>query len=156
MQIRRAHPEDYEQMLGLNAELHQFHVIGTQGFFKPFEPEMFSPEFYQRWLENPAAHLLVAEEGGELVGYLYAEVRELPETPIRYAQRYIEVEELGVTEKFRSQGVGEQLYRELEKIAFDLGLKRISLSVWAFNRRAEAFYERLGFEQAQLRLWKSL
>lgn len=111
MQIRAAQAEDYEQMLKLYEELHTFHVVGIPNYFKPFEPEMYNLEFFTEWLQNPAKYLFVAEEAGELLGYLYSEVKDLPENSIRYSQRFIEVEELGVTEASRSRGVGEQLYK---------------------------------------------
>ncbi len=47
----------------------------------------------------------------------------------------------------QGRGLGKQMMRILERVARDMGAKRIELGVFSFNRRAQGFYDALGYEE---------
>jgi len=56
------------------------------------------------------------------------------------------MESLFVREDFRKMGIGTMLYTHAADKAKELGIVRIELSVWAFNKSANSFYEKIGFQ----------
>jgi GNAT superfamily N-acetyltransferase len=56
---------------------------------------------------------------------------------------YLYLEDLIVTETYRSQGIGEWLFHALTEQAAQTGMKLIKWQVLDWNTRARAFYERL-------------
>jgi len=56
----------------------------------------------------------------------------------------VHLEDLIVTEKMRSKGVGEALYLEVMKYAKSKGVKRVQWEVLGWNEGAINFYERTG------------
>ena len=76
--------------------------------------------------------------------WLEAEIKT-PATPYRPARHYLEVDEIGVDESVRRQGVGRKMFEEIRCIAMKKGFKRIELNMWDFNEAALKFYEAIGF-----------
>lgn len=52
---------------------------------------------------------------------------------------------LAVAREHRGRGYGEQLIREARALAESEGIRRLELSVWAFNTAALGFFARQGF-----------
>jgi len=50
-----------------------------------------------------------------------------------------------VAEGWRSQGIGHALMQQAETWAKERGITEVELSVWEFNQRALALYEKLGY-----------
>jgi shikimate dehydrogenase len=86
------------------------------------------------------------------VGYVFTQVIERPENPYTYAMRYLLVDQISVNADQRSKGYGEALMQVVFEQAKSLGITRVVLGVWAFNQRAIAFYERLGFTPRDIRM----
>jgi len=77
------------------------------------------------------------------------------ETPIGYAifypnfasfrgQRGLYLEDIYVQDKYRGQGVGEAMIREVARIGASRGFERLDLLVLDWNAPALKFYEKLG------------
>jgi GNAT superfamily N-acetyltransferase len=95
--------------------------------------------------------VFVAEDDGTVVGF--ASVRERDHfTGLRLAY----VGELAVAESSEGRGVGRALMAATESWARERGLARILLETGAANGGARAFYARLGFEESEVTLSKSL
>lgn len=99
-----------------------------------------SDAFYREWIgDGPDLHPIVADEGGRLVGQIVLH---------RGAGRRAHVAgvALAVRDEACGRGVGTALLAAACGLADDwLGLRRLSLEVYADNRRAIALYERFGF-----------
>lgn len=65
--------------------------------------------------------------------------------PLHPADWYLS--HLAVLPRFRGQGTGEVLLREVSHRAYKRGLERITLDVEMENRTAQKFYRKLGFHQ---------
>lgn len=96
---------------------------------------------------------LIAEKAnGEPLGYVHAEAATDSVTlePCGY------VTVLALTKEAEGQGVADRLMTGVEGWAGDMGFRLLGLDVFANNRRARAFYRRLGYQEDSLRLTKPL
>ena len=132
--IRNAVAGDVPVILSLIRELADFErltheVIATEA---SLQSELFC--------EQPAAHVVIAQLGEEVVGFaLYFQ-----NFSTFLGKRGIYLEDLYVRPKFRGQGYGEQLLRHLARICVDRGYGRLEWSVLDWNQRAIDFYKSLG------------
>jgi GNAT superfamily N-acetyltransferase len=94
-------------------------------------------------LRDGDAVLLVAEEGGQLVGFGAARVLRRP--PIFAETARGEIEALFVREDARRVGTGRVLAERLLAWLAARGLARAALQVAAGNREGQRFWRALGF-----------
>lgn len=66
------------------------------------------------------------------------------------------VSNLFVDSRFRGKGVGKLLMSHIEEVAKNLKAKTISLNVFGKNKKADSFYESLGFENFTLIKFKNI
>jgi ribosomal protein S18 acetylase RimI-like enzyme len=102
----------------------------------------FNVKTYLRdgWGKNPAFKGLVAEIGGQPVGYLLYCFGYDTDRAIRL----VNMLDLYVKEEYRRQGVGQALMARVSKIAAKAGAKRLFWSVYAHNTNAQGFYRHVG------------
>lgn len=141
--IREAGPEDLDRAEALVREA-----------YAEFRPE-FTEEIWQKWLDNvsravhsPQGLLLLAEVAGELAGvvkfYPDARLSGLGKWPAGAASMRV----LAVAPRFRGQGVGRRLVKEVLRRARALGIGSIYLYTGEFMHHARRLYESLGFVRA--------
>lgn len=131
--IRKAVEKDMNAVIKLIGELadfeHGLHEVTMT------EDELIRHGFG----ENPLFHCLVAESEGNILG-----------TAIYYFSfstwngKSLYLEDLIVTRKERSKGVGKGLMKEVIKIARDTGCNRCSWQVLEWNMDARDFYKKIG------------
>ena len=90
--------------------------------------------------ERRYAETLIAEEGGEPVGFALF----FHNFSTFLAQPGIYLEDLFVVPEQRGRGVGRALLERLARVAVDRGCGRLEWAVLDWNRDAITFYERLG------------
>ncbi len=94
----------------------------------------------QACLANPAHRILVAEWGGEVVGYLHLE-----EYDVLYAGHMVNVLGIAVSSAWRRQGVGRALLSAGEAWARSKGAVAVRLVSGEARKGAHAFYQNLGY-----------
>ena len=104
--------------------------------------------------ESPAI-TLVAELGGEIVGFLDAQI-QLPFDPMLRRTPYCFIADVAVAATHRGHGVGEQLMQVVETWAREQHAGFVSLIYNTGNSRVTAFYSRLGFAPVSVGLMKPL
>jgi ribosomal protein S18 acetylase RimI-like enzyme len=108
---------------------------------------------YEELLAKPDTVLLLARDGGELVGYGLAHVMPLAETWIGdtwvTGERIGEIESLSVLPEHRGKGIGTQLLDRLEQA---LPVEDLILGVLPGNDAAIRMYERRGYRPTWLYL----
>lgn len=144
MNIRFAKESDLQRVNELRAQVSELHAAG--------KPEVFRPGFCTELQEHvytlhaaPGHAILVAEGEKGIVGFACTKLVDRPGSPYRLPQRYLDVDEFGVDECVRRQGVGRALFEAVREYAKSLGVSRIELNMWEFNQEALAFYEAIGF-----------
>lgn len=105
---------------------------------------------------HTAAITLVADLGGEIVGFVDARLWRSPDAMHRDLT-YCHVVEIAVSSRHQSQGIGARLLRAAEDWGRTQGAEFASLEYLAANTRAGAFYERrMGYRAASITAIKRL
>jgi GNAT superfamily N-acetyltransferase len=86
---------------------------------------------------------------GEITGYLVGYT--MPVTDLRPV-KIAELESMFVREDARGQGIGKRLVEAFIKWSLQEGAQRASVTAYAANGKAIAFYKRLGFEPRNVSL----
>lgn len=120
------------------------------------------PFLYRTWDPYEVAYLfssetdlsLVAEAGGEVVGFCLSTTIEKPNKPWRYGYLIWQ----GVAQGFRSRGVGRKLVVELLKRMKAKKVRFMLVDTEETNTKAIEFYSNMGFEirHRQAWMWKNL
>lgn len=137
--IRAANPSDAAAFLALKS------TLDSETDLMMFEPgeRVTTVEQKRAGLAALASRanstILVAEEGGELAGYVQADGGEYRRN--RHSAHII----IGVRLASAGQGLGTRLLEALDAWAREHGLARLELTVQAHNRAAIALYRKLGF-----------
>jgi ribosomal protein S18 acetylase RimI-like enzyme len=158
--IWRATAEDADAITSVYLESAQHHAT--------IDPERYtipSREFISERYRNGRQYqadadsvvvTLVAESGGEIVGFVDARLDRSPD-PMHKDLIYCHIIEIAVAERKRSQGIGEQLLRAAEDWGREHRAQLASLEYNAANTRAAAFYQqRMGFRVASITAIKRL
>ena len=130
--IRKAIPEDEQRIRELFIEM-------LQTIYHTEEVEGYESGYLDRYWTNGENELFVAEDN-EVVAYLAVEVHREDEMD------YVYLDDLSVTEKYRSQGIGSALIHEAEAYAQEIGIQHILFHVEKSNTDAFRLYERLGYK----------
>lgn len=150
MDIRPMTLDDYPAVVVLELEVQAIHVEGAPRVHIPFG--VTSLESYREILADPANAVVLAIQDGEVVGYVHYELIDRPQGEWTYAQRVVHVHSLTIKQEHRRRGYGERLMDYVNDAARDLKATHVTLEVWAFNKPAHTFYERLGFEPTQINM----
>jgi GNAT superfamily N-acetyltransferase len=124
-------------------EVQAVHVAGRADIFKPGGTEN-ADETRER-MRLPDNFMWVAMLDSSVVGYAYGRVSVEPANRWKFAARTFILDLMGVKEGLRGQGIGRALWQAVRAVAMAEGAERVVLNVWAFNRDAREFYDRLGF-----------
>ena len=137
MKIREATREDASAVGALVKEFCTYlQSLGDDTNFQ------FNAETYMRdgFGDEPAFKGLVAENHGEIVGYLLYHFGYY----VDIATRIVHIVDLYVRPDCRCQGIGSALMERTGEICVKAGGKRLFWSVYSPNRDAFRFYKRLG------------
>jgi len=88
-------------------------------------------------VRNRSTNVVVARSGNRIAGFGI----------MRYRDDDAHLDLLGVDPEFRSEGIGRDLVRWLEKPALLGGISKVILEVRRANLGAQAFYDRLGYRK---------
>ncbi|MCA9909674.1 MAG: GNAT family N-acetyltransferase [Anaerolineae bacterium] len=146
MNIRRATIDDAALVATLNLAVHEVHVQGRPDRFKPLAVTDEFVALVRERLADETTYVFIGEVDGAAAAYALVMHYRRPEDAFAYEVNFLHIDQMSVNPKYRGQGYGEQMMNYVRDFARSLGVHRISLSVWAFNERAIAFYERCGFK----------
>lgn len=139
-----AKEEELERVNEIRKMVNDVHVKGRPDIFKGGFEENLRDYIYEIWsAENK--DIIVAERDGVICGFACIQIVDKPENPFMNARRYIDVDEFGVDERFRRQGVATELIGFIREDAKRRGIDKVELNMWEFNEGALAFYEAVGF-----------
>jgi len=155
LSIRPATRLDYPSICEIFAEGETFHAAALPDVFRVGDGPIHTEEFVFQAIEDEDVTLLVADEGGEVVGVVHVVVRRSPDFSSLVPRCYANVESLVVGAGFRRRGIGRALMEEAHHWAAGKGLPGIELTVWEFNKGAIALYEELGYTTAHRKMWRS-
>jgi len=152
MVIRRAAPGDASALGRLGAALMRTHyAFDARRFLAPEEGvEAGYAGFLQAQAKDDESLVLVAEQDGTVVGYVYAAIEPLSWKDLRDECGY--VHDLLVTEAARGAGVGEALLNRAIEWLRERGMPRVVLGTAARNETARRLFERRGFRPTMIEM----
>lgn len=138
--IREIRVDDAEKFINLVKE------VESKSDFMLMEAEerKTTPEQQQKQLEQfeqqDNSTIFVAEEKGELVGYLFAIGGTVKRT--KHSAYLV----IGILQEYRGKGIGSKLFDNVTKWAPKHNVSRLELTVVTENKAGVALYKKLGFE----------
>lgn len=154
MVVRPATPDDLKTIQDLNHQLfeHDSEWISHLVMDWPYDPQT-GQAYFKDVTERPDAACFVAEDNGEVVGYLAGSLKKAES----YRKvKMAELENMFVKEAYRHQGIGKQLASKFKQWCKEQGVQKILVIASAPNEQAIQFYKSIGFEPYSLELEMSL
>jgi GNAT superfamily N-acetyltransferase len=147
--IRTAGRADLDDVVALSVALFAEDAGQRDPYTDLGWPAREGREYFGGLLGGPATRCWLAEVDGTVAGSLVGRInRDTTVRPVRVA----ELESMFVRPEYRSAGVGAALVAEFFEWARGRGAKRASVTAYAGNDRALAFYVRNGFSPKSVQL----
>ena len=154
--IRPATAADRASLGRLGALLVQEHFAFDPRRF--LAPNTRTPALYAAFLlsqlEEPRAVLMVADRGGDAIGYAYGAVEGYDYMALRGPAAVLH--DLIVAPEWRGQGVGRALLEATITALTVQGAPRVVLATAERNQSAQRFFERMGFRRTMVELTREL
>lgn len=118
-------------------DIDQICSIEQEVFPTPWSAEAF----YNELMNNHFAHYIVIESDEKVIGYggMWTIMDEAHVTNIAILKAY------------QGKKLGEQLLTKMQQLAYDQGIRRMTLEVRVSNLVAQRLYEKLGFYSVGVR-----
>src|SRR3989338_9771017 len=146
MTIRQARRNEISLLQKLNDEV----FAGAKGFdddqIENWTYSENGKNYYAKLLKNPDVCCLIAEDGGNAIGYVAAS----PKVDIYRKSKILELENIGVIPKYRSKGVGAEMVQKLFVWAKEKGFQKVYTAAYFGNTKAIGFYKKSGFKEIDL------
>lgn len=142
--IRKAQPEDIPAILRLLEQVRAVHHAARPDLFRKTGTKYSAGDLSQmlNHTDNP---VFVAEENGELTGYVMCQIRQA-DGAAQQPVKTLYVDDLCVSGKHRGRGIGRQLMEHAREYAREKSCHNLTLHVWEGNPAARAFYDSMGME----------
>lgn len=161
MKIRRATFKDLEGVWEIEKQSRKHHARISNPKFKLLNKSKTERKERINFINDLKKELkdrkiifLVAEIGEDIAGWVWSKLgiwRWSDKPP-----KMLWVEDIGVLERYRNQGVAQKLFNEIEKNAKRKGIKYCRLTVWSKNKPAYDFYRKNKFEDFAIEMVKKL
>ncbi len=106
-------------------------------------------------LQDADSPIFIAEEDGDVLGYCFCQLRNVPENAVFKPRKELYIDDLCVDEGCRGRGIAGALYRHAEGFAKAQGCGYVTLNVWCGNSAME-FYEHMGLRPRNVTMERAL
>ena len=145
MRTRPATTDDLDILAELCADVQAIHAKAYPDLFKPASPSQLRP--YMEWVfARDNAYIFIVEEDNVALGYVYAQYLDLVESPFKYAEKRVHIDQISVKPSYQGRGIGDLLMQAVVDLAKEKGARRVTLDSWDFNVKAHGFFKKHGFE----------
>lgn len=153
--VRDCRLRDAEQVARLWKETIDCHArISRADFALVRDAERRWLGYCRRTLRRKNVKMLVAENDGEVIGYLIGDVRERPD--VFRTRRFGFINEAGVTERQRGRGVGKMLVSAYLEWARRKKANYVNIFVDVENVTGLGFWKKRGFKTVMVRQTRML
>jgi RimJ/RimL family protein N-acetyltransferase len=140
MRVREVEPEEAEAFINLIKQVEtESHFMLMEAGERKTTPEQ-QRQHIERIGQLSNSVIFVAEEEGQLVGYLMALGGNVKKT------KHTAYLVIGIKEQYRGQGLGTALFQRIEEWANTKSILRLELTVVTKNEAGVALYTKMGFE----------
>ena len=150
--VRPATHEDYERLLEIYRQVDELHRRHHPEVFRQPDGPPRTFDYYCSLLEDMHTGIFVAEEGGDLAGFIHVAIRDAAPIPILRPRRYAVIDGIGVRSDRQNRGVGSALMAKAHTWAAAMGATAMQLNVYAFNEQALTFYRKLGYRTVSYKM----
>ena len=123
-------------------QVHECHVKWRPDIFEHTDSIIDKEELEEKILKQ---EIFVAKIDGKIVGYILLSSKEGKKNGYKY-RKQLEIEAMGVDEKYRNQGIGFKLLEFVKCFAKENKFTDIRLTVNEENENAIHLYEKVGFK----------
>jgi ribosomal protein S18 acetylase RimI-like enzyme len=159
--IRDYEDTDKEELLQLYKKFGEY-FVGIDDLKITTAADNYAEFYFQQLIKdtsNKLSKILVVEvKNKKLIGFAAGNIHKLtPETdPGSIPLTKGRILELFIEEKYRGNGIGKKLMMRLQEFFMEKGCKIVNVEVFAPNRLAYQFYNKLGFVDRNYDLIKKL
>ena len=139
--IVKATQQDIPEVAKLSIEMLKYHNTLMDNYFTIYPYEKYVENFQQKLKDGQ--YILVAKIDNKIVGFLSAKFKKTPW--YKYANACM-IDEVSVSEKCRSCGIGTALIKKILSVCKKKKIEEVKLDIYNVNTGAKRLYERLGFE----------
>ena len=144
MQIREAKIKDIEQIVIILEQISKIHYEKRPDIFKKKSKNEIRKNAIEMLKDKKRKIIVAVDDTLKIYGLIIYNIKEVKEHINLRDSKVLWIEELGVDESYRKNGIGKMLMKKVEEDAKILDCKRIELNCWDFNDNAISFYERFG------------
>jgi ribosomal protein S18 acetylase RimI-like enzyme len=154
--VRAAEKRDLPELGRLGAMLMRTHYdFDRRRFLAPgAHPEEGYAWFLGTQLDEDGVVILVAEDRGEILGYVYAGVEEKSWKELRDEAGFIH--DVAVSEAARRRGIAEQLIEAAARWLVARGVARVMLWTAEANAPAQQLFAKLGFRRTMIEMTRDV
>ena len=156
MEIRYLKDSDKTGLCKLSLQINKEHFENEPAYFCNPGKEGEDWNFWKNSHEKEGGFILVAVLNEEIVGFVAAELSDMPNLPFLNPMKRCRIATIVVSKAHHRKGIGTALFEHVYKIATESGASELNLEVFTFNNKAIAFYEKLGFRNNFNRMSKAL
>jgi GNAT superfamily N-acetyltransferase len=153
MEIRQAKLEDIETLSRLNVQVQQLHAEAYPKLFKMPEQDDFAVPFFESLFEDVNVRIYIVEDPVP-TGYVVLRIVRREENPFTYPWKFAYIDQISVQPEYQGKGVGKLLMARAAQLAEEENLNFIALDSWGFNTEAHGFFESVGYDFYNYRMWK--
>lgn len=143
--LELAQESDFEAVNRLARQVTAHHAQWTPGLQDVECP--YPKDFYMSCIQPDSIRenaIYVMRQGDSVVGYMRIYLWETNSTTSA-KRRILSIDDIGVEESMRNQGIGTEMMEALGELARQWGCSSICLYVDAPNESAQAYYKKCGF-----------
>ncbi|MBF9253481.1 GNAT family N-acetyltransferase [Pontibacter sp. 172403-2] len=154
MEIRQATYQDVEGIIKLQLEVAEYHrKLDSVYKFQDDIAEQFRI-YVTSLINNEKSAVFIAFAKEEIVGYGIAAI--IDENPLFKYPKYAMIEEMGISENFRSKGCGQMLLESIFNWLHLHEVEDVRLKVHNRNKGGINFWEKVGFKTEMYNMKMSL
>ena len=132
------------------ALMRQHHAADPRRFLMTEQPEAGYGRYLVSLIGEADSRVMVAEEAGAVVGYMYAHTEGTSWRDLRGPCAFLD--DVFVAEAARGRSVGRRLVEAALDWAKSKGMKQVVLDHLVHNEPAERLFERLGFRRTMIEM----
>lgn len=150
--IRKAEEKDIEEIARLLYQVQGVHAEARPDLFKSGTRKYTDNELKQI-MQDSTKPIFVAEKDGTIKGYAFCIVTMIHGHTLQTIKN-LYIDDLCVDENGRGEHVGKRLYSHVMSYAKEIGCYNVTLNVYADNKNALAFYEKIGLKIQKIGMGK--
>jgi len=145
VRIRKATVQDYDEVCLLFEQIDRYHVDILPELFQRFDGPARPRDLFEVHIKDDDKAFFVVEVASRIVGFMNLQQDSSPSLPMLKHHEFVLIKNIYIDEAHRGRGLARRLLDEAKEWGRRRGLDSMQLNVYAGNRLAMGFYEKMGF-----------